>query len=84
MIKKFTGPCSREAIDYTIKVVEDAIIDVLEMVCNQHMEVNAPKCVSIFKSDPIAVEKTDHQESIAFFLPLIEIFTQLGSLPEEN
>ena len=84
IIKEFTGICSQEAIDYTVKLLEDAIVEVLEMVCNQHMAIDSPKCVALFQSDAVFVSEETERQSISFFLPLIELYTGIGSLPGEN
>ena len=77
----FPKYCSIEAIEYTINLVDSMVEDALDLVCHQHMSVDAPKCIALAKSTPINVPESYVKQSEGFFLPLTDVFVEAGEAP---
>lgn len=72
--------CTSEAIDYTLNVFDEMLSDVLDLVCHGHTDLRGPKCAKLLTDGPLNVSRGTAKQSGSVLLPLVDIFTNMGSI----
>jgi hypothetical protein len=87
--KRLSNWCKREAIDYVINMIDKMMSDCTDMICPQYVKpgsLTAPdgKCRRFMTNNPVPLNPKVKSPTLSMLPPLIDIFTEMGSLPEES
>lgn len=73
---KFAPYCDKNAIDYTVDIVDGMMKDIMDLGCHT-WEYNSNNCKSLLSNKPLSIKNLKKQRSRSILVPLIDIFTSL-------
>ena len=77
IIDKASSYCESSAVDYAIKLVDDAFKEAIDMACSAFQQ-NDSKCAGVQQRHPVNVTAQSKMDSQAFILPLLDVLTAVG------
>ena len=78
----FQNRCSGQSLDYLLNMTDRKVKDAFELVCSGYSANEMDKCANLNKQSPVTVRKSGKPSAKSVILPLVDIYTQAGSLPE--
>jgi len=83
---KISNWCDRDSIDYVLNMIRRMMSDATDIVCPQFVkqgsEKEGGKCHRFWKDNHLVVSNT--KLTLSMLPPLVDIFTEMGSLEDSN
>lgn len=82
----FQDKCSKTSLDYLLNMTDRKVKQAFELVCAGYTSSDPwkEKCSDLNEQSPVRTNSSGKPTAKSVILPLVEIYTQAGSLPEER
>lgn len=86
--KRLTPWCKREAIDYVVNMIQKMMVDATDIICPTYTRPGSysdpnGRCYQFLQNHPVNINSSSRLETLSVLPPLVDIFSEMGSLPEE-